>query len=234
MSEPPRRSLVWDLPTRIFHWGLALSLCGSWATAEAGFDWTETHFLFGYTAITFLLFRFVWGLIGPRHARFSSYRLSPKQVFSALRNVFTRNPGTSVGHSSIGALSAILMMLLVAVQTGTGMFISDDIFYAGPYNPIVSGDTAGMLANIHHTNFTILQVVVVIHILAIAWYAWGKRQNLVMPMLTGTKSLTPDQSDKAIESSKIMTALIILVIAAGIVTLLVQLAPPPSFDDYSF
>lgn len=224
-----RTSLLWDLPTRLFHWVLTLCLVGSWITAEAGFDWTEVHFVLGYTSLSLILFRVVWGFVGTRHARFANFLVGPSAVLASCRQLFSRKPTAAVGHSPIGGWSVLLMLLLVGVQATTGLFISDDIFYAGPYNGVVSSSLAGTLASIHHTNFVVLQVVVSIHILAIIWYAAGKRSNLLKPMLSGRN---PALGDTHVYSSQLRRALLVITVVGILVTLLVQLAPPPPVADY--
>ncbi len=227
-----RGSLVWDLPSRLFHWTLLCCLAGSWITAEAGFEWTEWHFRLGYASLTLIAFRVIWGLVGTRHARFADFLRGPGPTLANAKRLFTRTPSNYAGHTPIGGWSVMLMLTLVAVQAGTGLFLTDDIFYAGPYNGVVSSATAGTLAQIHHLNFNLLQAVVVLHVAAVAWYRWGKGTHLVAPMLHGRK-LDVDPAE-AIDSSKLTRAFLVLVLAAGAVTALVQLAPPPSTDFYDF
>jgi cytochrome b len=214
----------------VFHWLLAVSLLLSWLTAELGYDWTEQHFLLGYCALGLILFRLAWGFCGTHHARFSQFLAAPRVTLTSLRQVFSRQPSNAPGHTAIGGWSAVLMLLLVAVQATTGLFISDDIFYAGPYNGVISGEWAGRLAQIHHINFTLLQVVVVVHILAISWYGFGKRQNLTATMVTGRKPWI--EARAGIASSQLWRALVLAILVGAAVTALVQLAPPPPMDDY--
>ena len=223
---------MWDLPTRVFHWALAICLLGSWATAEAGFDYTELHFLLGYTSLTLILFRIIWGFVGPRHARFSNFMSGPAGTITALRQLLSRRPGTDAGHSAIASWPVLAMLLLVAAQAATGLFISDDIFYAGPYNGVVSSATAGKLAGVHHLNFNLLQTMVLLHLGAVGWYRLGKKTDLLGPMLHGRKHLPTEQLEQAIDSSRTGVALIVLTLAALAVTALVQLAPPPPMPDY--
>ena len=226
------RSLVWDLPSRLFHWALALCLVGSWITAEAGFEWTEWHFRFGYAAIALVTFRVLWGFLGTRHALFKSFLRGPGASLENLRSLFARTPSPYAGHTPIGGWSVLLMLALVAIQAGTGLFISDDIFWSGPYNGVVSNATAGTLAQIHHLNFTALQIVVAMHLAAIAWYRFGKNTRLVGPMVHGHKTL--EDESQAITSSRWPLALVVFAAVAAAVTALVLFAPPPPVDDYMF
>jgi cytochrome b len=226
--QPGPESLVWDLPTRLFHWLLVACIAGSWITAEAGFEWTETHFLFGYTSLGLVTFRIIWGFIGPTHARFSSFIRGPAHILNSARALLNRTPSTYTGHNPIGGWSTVLFLAVVGTQATTGLFISDDIFYAGPYNGIVSGATAGDLAGLHHLNFNLLQALVVIHLSAILWYRWGKRTPLIKPMITGKKALADEQLDQAIPHNYLLRAVITGSVVAAAVIALVQLAPPPA------
>ena len=69
-----------------------------------------------------------------------------------------------------------------------GLFhLSDDIFYAGPYNAVVSSATAGQLEQLHHLNFTWLQILVALHLSTMLWYRLRKGQNLVGVVLNMVK-----------------------------------------------
>lgn len=225
-------TLIWDLPTRGFHWALVICLAGSWLTAELGFDWTETHFILGYTSLGLIVFRIIWGFIGPPHARFSAFLRGPASVFASARQLTNRNPSSYIGHNPIGGWSTVVFLMVVAVQATTGLFISDDIFYAGPYNAVVSSSTAGDLAGIHHLNFNLLQGLVIVHLVAIIWYQWGKRTNLITPMVTGYKKLASDEAKHAISHLYVWRGLLLGLIIAAAVTALVQLAPPPTPVDF--
>ena len=52
--------MVWDLPTRLFHWGFVISIVGSYISGERGA--LEAHELFGLAACGLLVFRLIWGV----------------------------------------------------------------------------------------------------------------------------------------------------------------------------
>lgn len=218
--------LVWDLPTRLFHWGLALCFAGSWITAELGLDWTEIHFLFGYGTLSLLAFRVLWGFAGTRYARFGSFLPTPRRVLRELRELGRRTPDPHVGHNPVGALMIFVLLGLFAAQAGTGLFATDDIFYAGPWNGAVSGDLADTLTGWHHRIFPVIQGAVALHVAAIAFHWLWKRQNLLGPMITGRKEAPPRVPGPG--HSRLATALVCLALAVLAVTLLVQLAPEPA------
>ena len=224
-SETP--TLVWDLPLRLFHWLIVLNLLGSWVFAEAGFDYFQYHIYCGYSALVLVGFRLVWGFVGSQHARFASFLRGPKAVLADLRGLTSRAPSDAIGHTPSGGWSAVVLLTLITTQATTGLFISDDIFYAGPYNAAVSSDTAGMLANLHHINFTLLQIAVVLHIAAAIWYTWGKRTPIIRAMFTGVKPLPAAAPAQHAVTSRLWLAAVVLLAACGAVWLLVNLAPPP-------
>src|SRR5690606_8047805 len=77
--------VVWDLPTRLFHWLLVLLLVGSFLAAKAGGNWIDWHFRAGYAILALIAFRIIWGFVGGRYARFRSFLYGPRQVFAYLR-----------------------------------------------------------------------------------------------------------------------------------------------------
>jgi cytochrome b len=227
------RRMVWDLPLRVFHWLLVTGLVTSWATAEAGFEWMEIHLRLGYFTIGLLVFRLIWGVIGPRHARFSSFIVGPRESWRYARALFAHRPLYAVGHNPLGGLMVLMMLLLVAMQVATGLFASDDIAFYGPYNPAVSGATASFLTRIHHANFNWILAAATLHVLAIGFYFFVKRLNLVAPMLTGMKPAAMVPHAEAIMSSELWKAMVAILISAGVVYGLLVVAPPPA-DEFFF
>ena len=100
---------IWDLPTRLFHWLLAVSITGALITINLGGGWMEWHVRFGIASFVLLLFRIVWGLIGPRYARFSQFVTSPSKTINYLR---THRGARHAGHNPLGAWSVIAMLML--------------------------------------------------------------------------------------------------------------------------
>src|SRR5690606_32122039 len=139
---------IWDLPIRLFHWLLAISVLGAFVTVKVGGFWMDYHLLFGYAVLALLIFRLVWGLIGSRHARFLQFVRGPRVLYGYLAG---RQP-YSAGHSPLGALSVLAMLASLAVQAVTGLFTNDGIMNEGPMASQVSGATSDRLSGIHHLN----------------------------------------------------------------------------------
>lgn len=194
-------------------------------TAELGLDYMDLHFQLGYFALGLVLFRILWGLWGTHFARFRQFVKGPRAVLDDLKGLTKRESTTHhVGHTAAGGWSILVLLLLVAMQAGSGLFVNDDIMFAGPYNPAVSSDLAGQLAYIHHTNFNVLQGFVLLHIVTVLWYQFGKGRNLIQPMITGYTELQVDQDIAGFW----VRALLSMAISAGAIWLLLYLAPEPS------
>jgi cytochrome b len=179
--------LVWDLPTRLFHWLLVGCLVVSFLTAVRGGNAMSCHLLSGCAILALLLFRVAWGFAGSRTSRFVDFVKGPAAVCGHVRGVFATQSGPWLGHNPLGGWSVLLMLLLVAVQVGTGLFASDDIFTEGPLYPLVERETAGFLTRVHQLNRYVLIGILGVHVLAVAFYFFVKREDLLTPMITGKK-----------------------------------------------
>lgn len=186
-AGPTVRVRIWDLPTRLFHWGLALAVTGQLATGLSGL--MEWHFRIGYLVLALLLFRLVWGFVGGYWSRFRSFLHSPGAVFSHLRG--QAHPDQLVGHTPLGALSVFAMLLFLVAQVATGLVSDDEVSASGPLTRFVSSGTISMASHWHAAigAWAILALVLV-HVLAILFYVAVRRQHLVRPMWSGDKLLT--------------------------------------------
>jgi cytochrome b len=179
---------IWDLPTRLFHWALVVCVIGLVLTANIGGNAMTWHFRFGYSVLTLLMFRAIWGLVGGRWSRFVSFIYSPAALMQHLRG---ESPTThSVGHSPTGALSVFALLLVLLAQVTSGLFSDDEIAFAGPLTALVSGNTVSMATGYHkEVGKLILIGLVVLHLLAIGYYKKVKKTDLVGPMIHGDKAL---------------------------------------------
>lgn len=209
---------IWDLPTRLFHWAIVLLIGFSWLSAER--SWMDWHLRSGYAILTLLLFRLLWGVFGSQTARFTQFLAGPRAVLRYLAHLPKREPDRELGHNAAGGWVVAQMLVLLLVQAGTGMFANDDILTEGPCADLVGKDTSDWLTHIHRLNFTLLEIVVGLHILAVLAYAVVKRHDLVRPMLTGRKWLPASLPAPRLRNP--LLALGLLLIAAGMVTLVVN------------
>ena len=178
---------IWDLPTRLFHWVLVLFIFTSWLSAEL--NWMRVHLLSGLTILSLLLFRLIWGFIGSDTARFAHFLQSPLAALRHLMHLPRREPDLEVGHNAAGGWMVLLFLALLALQVGTGLCANDDALTEGPLVRIVGKARSDWLTHIHDVNFTLIEIAVALHVLAIITYRLLKGHNLLSPMLTGKKRL---------------------------------------------
>jgi cytochrome b len=186
-EKHPLRVLVWDLPTRAFHWLLVLLVTVSFVTGKMGGTAMGYHEWSGVTILGLILFRVLWGFWGGIPSRFTSFVCGPGKVLAYGRALLGKGHEAYLGHNPMGAWSILAMLTVLGIQTGTGLFANDDIFTEGPLFHLVSKKTSDWLTAIHRINQDILMALVVLHLTAILFYWAVKRENLILPMITGRK-----------------------------------------------
>ncbi len=205
---------VWDLPTRLFHWGLAICVIGSAITAykDGGFEW---HTRLGYTIGALLLFRLVWGFIGGRWSRFGSFLYSPGSVMAYLRG--KSHPDHLVGHNPLGAGSVFAMLAFLIAQVATGLVSDDESSFTGPLNRYVS-TAKGLAATWYHKRIGqwVLLALVVLHIGAILFYLLKKREYLVRPMVSGDKEASSQTLPSRDDAGSRSVAAVVFAACAGL------------------
>jgi cytochrome b len=172
---------VWDLPTRLFHWLLVVLVAFSWWSAEnREMDW---HRWSGSIVLGLLVFRLIWGLIGGSTARFGQFLRRPGAVAAYLRSGPAEAPA---GHNPLGGYAVLAMLLVVLAQVGTGLFAVDvDGLESGPLSFLVSFDQGRIAAGVHEVSFNLLLGLIALHLLAITFYTFVRKQALLRRMITG-------------------------------------------------
>lgn len=215
-QQPEQKTRVWDIPVRVFHWALALLIVSQIVTVSIGGNAMQYHVLGGYSILTLVLFRIVWGVIGTPHARFVNFIRGPIAVFRYVRSLASQRHEQHSGHNPLGGWSVIAMLASVLVQAASGLFADDDIMTTGPLWKYVSYDVASVFGAIHETNALVLLTLICLHMGAILFYLVKKKENLIIPMLTGLK----DSPDTHIESLRpgqgILRALIVLIVCGAL------------------
>lgn len=215
---------VWDLPTRLFHWALVVCVIGQAITGTIGGNAMLWHFRLGYTVLTLLLFRIIWGLVGGRWSRFRTFIYTPQSVINYLKG--QGKPEHSVGHSPIGAGSVFAMLGFLLMQAGSGLLSDDEIAFAGPLTRFVSNATVS-LSTSYHKNIGkwVLLTLVLLHLLAIIFYL-RRKNKLVGAMLHGDKELVIAAPPSRDDTVSRVAALLILAACAAVVYWVSSLAAP--------
>lgn len=214
---------VWDLPTRLFHWALVACVLGLFVTAYLPGSWIVWHSRLGYAVLALLLFRIVWGLVGGRWSRFTSFIYSPASVIRYLRG--NPHPDHLIGHNPIGAGSVFAMLAVLLAQVATGLVSDDEIAFTGPLNRFVA-TAKGLSATWYHKQVGqwVLAGLVVLHVLAILYYLRRKKDNLIWPMIDGDKAVSHAHAASSRDNSgSRLAALVVFGASCALVYWLVSL-----------
>lgn len=208
MAAPRQR--IWDIPTRLFHWLLVALFAFSWWSAEnREMEW---HVLSGVAVLGLLLFRILWGFLGGSTARFANFVRSPLGIVRYMRG--NRDARGYVGHNPLGGYSVLAMLVVIIVQVGTGLFATDvDGLDSGPLSYLVEFETGRALSQVHELAFNVMLVLAGLHIVAVLFYLIVRKNNLLGPMITGSRRAVNDAEGELVPAKPIW--LIACLIVAG-------------------
>jgi cytochrome b len=173
------RIAVWDLPVRVFHWLMVFCFAGAYLTAESEY-WRLVHVTLGYTLGGLVAFRLVWGVMGTRYARFSSFIRGPAAATRYVRSLMGDSPEHHLGHNPAGAVAIVLLLVLSTAVVASGWAIFNDV-------------GADWLEEVHETASNVMLMVVAVHVVGVAVASWRHRENLVGAMVNGKKQGAPAQ-----------------------------------------
>lgn len=217
-AEGSRSVTVWDVAVRVFHWLLVLLIPFMWWSGTEKGAWMTYHFWAGYTILTLIVFRIIWGFVGGTHARFADFIYGPSAIIAYLKTLPSRTAAKFAGHNPLGGWSVVLMILSVAVQVGTGLFAYDETSGSeGPLAKLVRSDTSSLLTTIHKYNINVLVALIAVHISAVVYYLIYKKENLIGPMFNGRKNLPDAVASAPRRQGGVVSALVVvLLVAVGV------------------
>jgi cytochrome b len=174
----PSTVKLWDPLVRLFHWSLVFIFIANYFVNEEGDDW---HQWLGYAAVAWLLVRFFWGFFGQGAARWADFFPTPARMANHVRALRRGEPYHRMGHSPLGGLVMIVMMLCVLALGVTGYMMQEiDYFWGEDWIE----DLHGWIANS-------LLALVIVHVLAAMFESYRLKENLPLSMVTG-KRRKPD------------------------------------------
>ena len=187
-GDRAHRERIWDPALRAFHGTLAALVIANWLLGKIGPTDMTLHFWLGYAVIALLLFRLVWGFVGPAPARFAQFVRGPRAVLAYAREMIRPRPTHWPGHSPVGALAVLALLAVLIGQVTTGLFADpDDYINVGPLASQVSSATSRAALRWHHRGADLILILVLLHWAAVLFYRLWKREDLVRPMITGWK-----------------------------------------------
>lgn len=212
---------VWEAAVRIFHWSLVALVAVSVITGLKGGITMNWHMKAGYALLALLLFRLVWGFIGSKTARFADFLYPPGEALAYLRGK------KYFGHNPLGGYMVFGLIFLLLGMSITGLFANDDILTEGPLAGLVARSTSSFLTKIHKLGLYVLLAAITAHVGAILFYLVIKKENLIIPMLTGLKEW-PEKID--ISPRPLWQAAVLLALTSGLVWFIISLGASSGGD----
>ncbi len=166
---------VWDHFVRVFHWSLAILVLIGYFTTDDG---RALHHLAGYAVLLLVAARIVWGVIGPQHARFANFVTGPRTVLAYLRALRSGRAPRHLGHNPAGGAMILVLLGFLVVVAGSGWLSETDAFFGVPW-----------VDHLHHLSAHLLLVVIGLHVAGVVVSSWLHRENLLLAMPTGRKSV---------------------------------------------
>lgn len=230
LDKRHRRLLVWDAPTRIFHWFLVTFTLIAFVT---GFVlpqwWLDAHLFAGYTIIGLLVFRFIWAAFGSEYSRLGSFTYSPSETLGHLRGVLLLSPRHYIGHNPAGAAMIFALAFVLCALVVTGLLIEGGEEKIGPLAGITSYAVGAVAKSLHFVLVWTLVLMVAGHIGGVIIESLLTRENLVVTMISGYKIVPADTPLPPLRRPRWGAASVswITVVAVGalILTLLERLPP---------
>ena len=179
---------VWDPLVRIFHWSLVGFFFLAYLTED---DFETIHIWAGYAVAALVAFRLIWGVIGTKHARFSSFITSPRATRNYIKQALKGKAPNYLGHNPAGAAMIVALLLSLIATSFFGMSLlaiegegplAGTLFASFPEDPLEE-------AHEFFANFTLL--LVFLHVGGVIVSSLQHRENLVRAMFTGEKLNTP-------------------------------------------
>ena len=164
---------VWDVPVRVLHWTLVLTVAAAWLTRHSPGRW---HEWLGYATLAIIVMRTFWGFISSGHARFAGFVRPASVTIAYARAVFSGREPRFIGHNPLGGWMAVALLLLVALVGFTGWLYTTDRFWG-----------IAWVEELHETLSDILFLFVALHIVGVVFTSIRHRENLPASMLHGRK-----------------------------------------------
>lgn len=172
-ARPPATVKVWDPFVRLFHWSLAASFVVAYATGD---EIEKVHVAAGYTIAGLVAARILWGIVGPRQARFSNFVRPPREVLTYLRDVLLLRAPRYLGHNPAGGAMIVALLAALILTCATGYMMTTDSYWGSK-----------LMEDVHEFFANVTVGLVVAHILGVLVASFKHRENLVAAMITGRK-----------------------------------------------
>ena len=182
--------LIWDLPTRVFHWTLAASFFIALATGDSD-RFRDIHVFSGYLMLGLIGFRVVWGLAGSHYARFGSFLFGPRAAVTYVEDLLAARSRRYLGHNPAGSWAVFAMLALGLVICLSGLIVLGAEESQGILKGVARHPLGEMTKGLHESLSWLMLALVVLHLAGVLIESWAHRENLAGAMLTGRKAGGP-------------------------------------------
>lgn len=182
-----QKIVIWDVPTRLFHWLTMILVIAAYVTWRL--NWMFWHAYAGTAVLALVVFRLLWGFFGSETARFARFLTAPRMAVRQLVHLFRPEPDRWIGHNPAGGWMVVLLLALLLGEALTGIYVDNDVADVGPLTALTPAAVADLITTLHAVLWQALLAAVVVHVVAVAVYWVAKRQNLLLPMITGYKAM---------------------------------------------
>ena len=164
---------VWDPLVRLIHWSLVTAIVLNGFVIE---EESKLHETVGYAALALVILRLVWGIIGPRHARFSAFPPNPIAALRHVRDAFSGRNSIHLSHNPLGALMVYNIWATVLALCATGIMMGTVRFFGLEW-----------VSELHEALFAWLMISVILHVAGVFAESWLSGVALVRAMIDGRK-----------------------------------------------
>jgi len=204
---------VWDAAVRLFHWALAALVLAAFLTAESD-DTIGWHARAGIAVAGLLVFRVIWGVLGPQQARFRSFVRGPREVLAYVRDYVRGRPPVHVSHNPLGALMVVTLLAVLVGTVVTGALTYGGAAWDGPFSAWIDKGLGHDIKEVHEALAGALLFLVPAHVVGVIVSSLLEKQNLVKAMITGQKRATADEVAEPARWPRLLAATALGVVAA--------------------
>lgn len=178
---------VWDIFIRFFHWTLATAFFIAYMTED---DLMTVHVWAGYVVGGLVVLRVLWGVVGPRYARFTDFIYRPATVLAYLRDLVSLRAKRYIGHSPPGGAMVVALLLALVAVVATGVLLYGLHDGAGPLAHLHGYGGRSfrrLIEGIHELASNLTLALVIAHIVGVLLASFAHSENLIVAMITGKK-----------------------------------------------
>lgn len=168
--------MVWDPVVRLIHWSMVAAVTVAWFVSEG-----RIHDAAGYVLLALIAFRIVWGFVGPKNARFSSFVRRPSSVLEYAAQTYADREPRYIGHNPLGGWMIVALLATGLAVSLFGWLYTTDAFWG-----------IAWVEQVHVLLAYLLLALAAIHVAGVIFTTVRQRENLIAAMLHGRKRVPED------------------------------------------